>query len=202
MIIYTGYVYLWYDTKAKLFYLGGHLGKINDSYICSSKPMLRAYKLRPETFKFKVLEYTFGDAKDLRKIEQKWLNMIKNHELMTSENVQNKTIRYYNVKLYASGGNGSANKGKPKTYSWSRGLTKADDPRLSKEGVKGRPKSKNRVIKSCIHCALSFEAKNVKQTFCSKSCVSTNRHKKKRRDSVSKFPPDSLRCESVNDFLI
>jgi hypothetical protein len=37
MSIYTGYIYLWYDTKAKLFYIGGHHGQVTDSYICSSK---------------------------------------------------------------------------------------------------------------------------------------------------------------------
>lgn len=36
---YTGYVYLWYDTRAKLFYLGGHLGRVEDSYVCSSGTM-------------------------------------------------------------------------------------------------------------------------------------------------------------------
>jgi hypothetical protein len=30
--IYTGYVYIWYDTKAKFFYVGGHKGKINDRF--------------------------------------------------------------------------------------------------------------------------------------------------------------------------
>lgn len=35
-IIYTGYVYIWYDTKAKLFYVGGHKGRVNDRYICSN----------------------------------------------------------------------------------------------------------------------------------------------------------------------
>ena len=55
MHIYTGYVYIWYDTKAKFFYVGGHYGKVNDSYICSNEMMKRAYKKRPETFKFKVL---------------------------------------------------------------------------------------------------------------------------------------------------
>jgi hypothetical protein len=95
---YTGYVYLWFDTKAKLFYIGGHFGRVEDSYICSNKPMKRAYKLRPDTFKFRVLEYTFGDTKNLRLIEQKWLNLIKDTELLTSINVKNSTARYYNVK--------------------------------------------------------------------------------------------------------
>lgn len=102
MNIYNGYIYLWYDTKASLFYLGGHKGQVEDRYICSSKPMLRAYKLRPHTFKLRVLQYLNGSNKELREAEQQWLDRIKISELMTSENVKNKTCRYYNVKKHAT----------------------------------------------------------------------------------------------------
>lgn len=108
---YTGYIYLWYDTKAKFFYLGGHKGGVEDSYICSNKMMLRAYNKRPETFKFRVLEYINGSTQDLRAAEQRWLNMIKDTELYWTPNIYNKTVRYYNQKKSSSGGNGSANKG-------------------------------------------------------------------------------------------
>ena len=124
MTIYTGYVYLWFDTKAKLFYVGGHKGKVEDSYICSNKIMLRAYKKRPETFRFKVLQYVYADNFALREAEQKWLDMIKDEELYWTPNIYNKTVRYYNQKKSSSGGNGSANKGKPKNcvnanaYTW------------------------------------------------------------------------------------
>ena len=121
MTIYTGYVYLWYDTKAKFFYLGGHKGRIEDSYICSNKMMLRAYKKRPETFKLRVLEYVYGDNKNLREAEQRWLNMIKDEELYWTPNIYNKTVKYYNQKKHSSGGNGSANKGKSHT-PWNKGL--------------------------------------------------------------------------------
>ena len=115
MNIYTGYVYLWYDTKAKLFYLGGHKGKVGDSYICSNAKMLNAYKKRPNTFKFRVLEYVTGDNNTLRLAEQKWLDKIKDEELYWIPNIYAKTVRYYNQKKQSSGGNGSANLGKPKT---------------------------------------------------------------------------------------
>ena len=122
MTIYTGYVYLWYDTKAKFFYLGGHKGRIKDSYICSNKMVLRAYKKRPETFKLRILEYVYGDNKVLREAEQRWLNMIKDTELYWTPNINNKTVRYYNQKKHSSGGNGSANKGKSHP-AWNRGIT-------------------------------------------------------------------------------
>ena len=123
MDIYTSYIYIWYDTKSRFFYIGGHKGKVEDSYICSNKPMKRAYNKRPETFRFKVLEYVNGDVKELREAEQKWLDMIQDQELMNTKNVQNKTCRYYNVKKNSVGGNGSANKGNSNIGGWNRGLT-------------------------------------------------------------------------------
>lgn len=122
MNIYTGYIYLWYDTKAKLFYLGGHKGVVTDSYVCSNKMMLSAYTKRPDTFKFKVLEYINGNTKDLREAEQRWLNLIQDKELYWTPNIYNKTVRYYNQKKQSSGGNGSANKGNSNIGGWNRGL--------------------------------------------------------------------------------
>ena len=145
MHIYTGYVYIWYDTKAKFFYVGGHHGKVNDSYICSNEMMKRAYKKRPETFKFKVLEYVNSDTKALRETEQKWLNMIRDEELYWTPNIYNKTTKYYNKKKSAVGGNGfGTNKGKSTIGGWNRGKTGVQnykDPERSRkisEAMKAR----------------------------------------------------------------
>jgi hypothetical protein len=128
--IYTGYVYIWYDTKAKFFYVGGHKGKINDRYICSNKSMNRAYKLRPQTFKFKILEFTYGDVTDVRLCEQKWLNLIKDQELMSTHNIRNKTTKYYNVKKHSTGGNGSANKGNSNIGGHNKGKPMSEEQKI------------------------------------------------------------------------
>ena len=113
MTTYTGYVYLWFDVKAKLYYIGGHYGQVNDSYICSNTMMKRAYKKRPDTFRLKILEYTYSDTKALREAEQRWLNMIKDEELYWTPNIYSGTVRYYNKKKNSAGGNGiGTNKGK------------------------------------------------------------------------------------------
>ena len=124
-IIYNSYIYLWYDTKAKLYYLGGHKGRVEDSYICSNAMMKRAYSKRPETFKLRILEYINGTNEDLRLAEQRWLDMIKDEELYWTPNIYNKTVKYYNQKKHSSGGNGSANKGNSNIGGWNRGLTGA-----------------------------------------------------------------------------
>ena len=136
MDIYTGYIYLWYDTKAKLYYLGGHKGKVEDRYICSNAMMLRAYKKRPETFKFRVLEYVHGDNKDLRAAEQRWLNMIGDHELYWTPNIYNNTVRYYNQKKHSTGGNGSANKGNSNIGGHNKGKPMSEMQKLKISAAK------------------------------------------------------------------
>lgn len=108
---YIGYIYLWYDTKMKVFYVGGHKGRVEDSYVCSSAIMIRRYKRRPKTFRMRVLEYVYKDE-DLRPREQYWLNLIKDEELYWTPNFHNRTVRYYNQKKTSAGGCGHANKGK------------------------------------------------------------------------------------------
>jgi len=191
MNIYTGYIYLWYDTKAKFFYLGGHQGKVEDSYICSSKMMLRAYKRRPDTFKFRVLEYINGDTKTLRAAEQRWLNMIKDTELYWTPNIHNNTVRYYNQKKLSRGGSckgHTKNRTKP---GWNKGYTKSeielrnlgllsfiplDYPKAKRKSKSGtvkmdRPKiPKVIVTKECPICGKEFDTYKEKQKTCSRAC--------------------------------
>lgn len=92
-----GFVYLWYDKKRKKFYLGSHSGLSNDGYTGSNHRFQSAQKNRPETFKRKILEYYDNIApKELLKREQNWLNLIHPSEL---------TVKYYNEKKLATGGN-------------------------------------------------------------------------------------------------
>lgn len=102
--MYTGFVYLWYDTKRKWFYIGSHMGTLDDGYIGSNTRLQRAYKKRPETFKRRVLVFYYGeDSKELHTLEQKYLDMIKHEELHLKENLTNNTTRYYNIKPNAAG---------------------------------------------------------------------------------------------------
>lgn len=92
-----GFVYLWYDKKRKKFYLGSHIGSLNDGYVGSNYRLKCAYKNRPDTFKRRILEkHTNINSKQLLQREQFWLNLIKPEEL---------SVRYYNEKKFATGGN-------------------------------------------------------------------------------------------------
>jgi hypothetical protein len=115
-----GFVYIWYDCgKSKQqdayrkFYIGGHWGYENDSYVCSSTWMRDARKKRPQDFKRRILS-RHSDQEELWNAEYKWLQLIKDEELGN---------RYYN---------------KHKTHQdipWNKGktgiLTQADKDRLA-----------------------------------------------------------------------
>ena len=107
-----------------MYYIGSHYGSVDDSYICSSKWMLDAYKKRPQDFKMRIMKYVeTDDLKLLQQYEQYYLDMIKESELSTSINVMLGANRYYNMKKYAIGGcsKGHAkNRTKP---AWNKGVT-------------------------------------------------------------------------------
>lgn len=97
----SGFVYVWYDTHHKMFYVGSHWGEENDGYICSSNWMKRAYKRRPQHFAYlsgkprrKILARVYTTREDLLKTEQYFLNMIEEGEF---------GVRYYNLNPCSTG---------------------------------------------------------------------------------------------------
>jgi hypothetical protein len=81
-----GFIYLWYDKKHKMYYLGCHWGTENDGYICSSNRMRDAYRRRPQDFKRRIIQKNIL-KENLLSIEHKWLSLIDESELQT---------KYYN----------------------------------------------------------------------------------------------------------
>jgi len=110
---YFGFVYVWYNRTALIMerrdyedrhnrpvkkhprlYIGSHMGAYNDGYICSSKWMKAGYKRKPFNFMKRIIYWQLTDnSKELREIEQKWLDLIKEHEL---------GIRFYNMSKKAA----------------------------------------------------------------------------------------------------
>jgi endogenous inhibitor of DNA gyrase (YacG/DUF329 family) len=133
-IDYYGFIYLWYDKSNHKFYIGSHHGSIDDGYLCSSKWVKAAIRKRPQDFKRRIIKYNpVDDVKETQRLEQYYLDMIKDEELSFSKSVMENTNRYYNMKKKAVGGNGAANKGKSH-QAWNYGLTK-ETYRLRKEGL-------------------------------------------------------------------
>lgn len=90
-----GFVYIWFDKKRRMFYLGCHWGYEDDGYICSSRRMKDAYKRRPSDFKRRVLERVHTGRKELLEAEYKWLRLIDKEELGGR--------KYYNVNNHHFG---------------------------------------------------------------------------------------------------
>lgn len=79
-----------------MFYVGSHLGSLNDGYVGSNKKLKDTYHHRPDDFKRRILYFhPVNDWKSLLEREQYWLNFIRDDEL---------TKKYYNFKKYAMGG--------------------------------------------------------------------------------------------------
>jgi hypothetical protein len=85
-----GFVYIWFDKKRKMYYIGSHWGSEDDGYICSSNRMRMNYTYRPDDFRRKIIEKVFSDRNELYIKEQKWLMLIKKEELGK---------KYYNMLL-------------------------------------------------------------------------------------------------------
>jgi hypothetical protein len=85
----SGFVYIWYDRKRKMFYIGSHWGSTADRYICSSQRMSQAYKRRPENFKRRIVSRVSSSRHDLLMEEQRWLYMIPEQQLGK---------KYYNLR--------------------------------------------------------------------------------------------------------
>jgi len=85
-----GFIYIWFDKKRKMYYVGSHWGEENDGYICSSNRMRDAYNRRPFDFKRRVLKKVYTNRLDLLNEEQRYLNMIKKEQ--TGK-------QYYNICL-------------------------------------------------------------------------------------------------------
>jgi hypothetical protein len=194
---YSGYVYLWFDARRKMFYVGSHLGDVNDKYIGSNKWLKDAYKKRPEDFKMRVLEYDQGDVKSLQTKEQYWLDMIQDSELSTSKNVMEGRNRYFNMKKSARGGGIKGKRGKRNGAAWNKGLEgkqthSADTRRKMREARTAYWQAKERVKheKECPGCECKF---NALRKYCSKKCIpkriAWNKGLKRKTlvDSVSKF---------------
>lgn len=88
-----GFVYIWRDRKHNRYYVGAHWGTEEDGYICSSPWLLKAYKRRPSDFKRRILERIYTNRIDTFNAEQKWLDLIKEHEIKS---------RYYNLNIKVS----------------------------------------------------------------------------------------------------
>lgn len=82
-----GFIYIWFDKKRRMYYIGCHWGTCDDGYICSSKWMRDAYRYRKQDFRRRIIQRNI--PKDLLlEVEYKWLQLINDKDI---------GIKYYNL---------------------------------------------------------------------------------------------------------
>lgn len=89
-----GFVYIWFDSKRKMYYIGCHWGTKDDGYICSSTRMRNVYRRRPQDFKRRILTLVYTNKNDLYEEEHRWFSLIKDKELGK---------KYYNLRKHKWG---------------------------------------------------------------------------------------------------
>lgn len=175
---YNSFIYVWFNTVKRRFYIGKHHGSVNDGYICSSKVMLRDYKRNPEHFKRRIIQYVNDiDGNQILQAELKWLGMVKDSELDS---------KYYNLKNKNFGNT----RGCKKSYVWNQGLTKLEQKeylelRKNKLFCLLTEKPKKGVIfkplinYNCAYCDKQFDFKNAR-VYCSIKCFREDKKKIKK----------------------
>lgn len=89
-----GFIYIWFDRKRKMYYVGCHWGTIDDGYICSSNRMRDAYRRRPQDFKRRILISDIKSREETLEKEHQWFSLIKEEELGK---------KYYNLRKHKWG---------------------------------------------------------------------------------------------------
>jgi hypothetical protein len=118
-----GFIYLWRDKKAGMFYLGSHFGSPDDGYVCGSKRMKRAYRKRPQDFRRRIIQHIEAENHvEVKAIEQRWLDLIPPGD-----------VRHYNLSRRAHGADpalasewmkGNTNSaGRVPTEKWRKAMT-------------------------------------------------------------------------------
>jgi len=88
-----GFVYIWFDRKRKMYYIGCHWGTLDDGYICSSNRMRNAYYRRTNDFKRRILKRNIK-RENLLSEEHKYFKFMKEEELGK---------KYYNLNRHHFG---------------------------------------------------------------------------------------------------
>jgi hypothetical protein len=89
-----GFVYIWHNKYKNKWYIGCHWGTENDSYICSSSIMKKAYLRNPSDFRRRILGRVYSSRKEMLELEHRWLQLIPDDQLGG---------RYYNLQKHHFG---------------------------------------------------------------------------------------------------
>ena len=73
-IEYNSFIYIWNDTLLNKYYIGSHIGNIQDGYLFSGIDIKKEYNQRPQDFNREILSYhLIKEYKEIRDIEREYL---------------------------------------------------------------------------------------------------------------------------------
>lgn len=92
-IEYNSFIYKWEDIRYKKYYIGSHVGSIDDGYLFSGIDIKSEYKKRPDDFKRVILSYhLINEYHEIRDIEREYL--IK-YDVENNDSFYNRTNESY-----------------------------------------------------------------------------------------------------------
>ena len=148
-----GFVYIWFDKKRKMYYIGSHWGNIDDGYICSSNRMRDTRRNRPQDFKRRIIKKHLT-KEEMINLETKFLSLIKKEELGKKYyNLQNNAIGFGNIsKRFSLEHREKMSKALKGKWSWAKGQTFSEEHRRkiseSNKGKKFSEKHRTNLAKS------------------------------------------------------
>lgn len=172
-----GFVYIWYDRKRKMYYIGCHWGTEDDGYICSSRRMYAAYKRRSQDFTRKVLEKT-SNINSIYIIEEKWLSLIKDEELGK---------KYYNLRK---------NRSKPWRHPKGFSLTEDHKEKIRRAHLGKKTDENTKKILSIAQKKAWAEGKYPRK-FSDERKRIMSKAQKTRKTPVYKTPPGNKKGKSI-----
>lgn len=192
-----GFVYIWFDSKRKMYYIGSHWGFENDGYICSSHRMRQAYNRRPETFRRRILTRGLPTRKETLLKEQEWLSLIDNSELLK---------KYYNMYNWVYVDNWFADDGKRKTVSEKISSTLkvhySDDEARQRQSDGTKKKFEDDEFREKHRAAIlkSFEdgKRTEAQSEISKSLWGTSEYRQKHEDRLIRLKDRFVGGKNIN----
>jgi len=132
-----GFVYLWMDTKNKMWYVGSHKGQPDDGYTHSST-LMESFTMNEKPFYMKRRILAYGFHEDMLKLEYKLLRKVRNRD------------DYYNVNGFpitpeASAKGGRNNKGKSKSKEHRKRISQANTGQSS-HWLNGNSEQKRKIL--------------------------------------------------------
>ena len=93
LVEYNSFIYMWEDLYENKYYIGSHIGNVNDGYLFGGIDIKRKYRERPFDFIRKILSYHIINSNfEIRSIEKEYLEKF---DVENNDNFYNRTNESY-----------------------------------------------------------------------------------------------------------